>query len=308
MLDEESTQAQSGTRDYRQTMRDFVTGISEYAKDRDDDFIIVPQNGHDLLTVDGNKNGQPAWDYIKAIDGVGREDTFYGYEGDNIATPISARDSILPFMDIAERNGIEVLAIDYCSKQEYMDDSYYQNAQKDYISFAADRRNLDNIPDYPSKPYNENSKDVHTLSEAENFLYLLNPGSYSSKEYFIDALKDTNYDILIIDACFEDILTEIDTATLKIKVNGGSRLVIAYMSIGEAEDYRYYWQAEWENDLPLWLAEENPNWEGNHKVEYWDPGWKEIIYGNNSSYLKRILDAGFDGVYLDIIDAFEYFE
>jgi len=34
----------------------------------------------------------------------------------------------------------------------------------------------------------------------------------------------------------------------------------------------------------------------------------QIIYGNNNSYLKKILDAGFDGVYLDIIDAFEYFE
>lgn len=34
----------------------------------------------------------------------------------------------------------------------------------------------------------------------------------------------------------------------------------------------------------------------------------EIIYGNNNSYVKKILDAGFDGVYLDIIDAFEYFE
>ena len=29
---------------------------------------------------------------------------------------------------------------------------------------------------------------------------------------------------------------------LKTKKNGGQRLVIAYMSIGEAEDYRFYWQ------------------------------------------------------------------
>jgi len=56
------------------------------------------------------------------------------------------------------------------------------------------------------------------------------------------------------------------------------------------------------------LEEENPNWEGNYKVRYWEPEWQDIIYGNDSSYLKKILDAGFDGVYLDIIDAFEYFE
>ena len=31
------------------------------------------------------------------------------------------------------------------------------------------------------------------------------------------------------------------TEELKIKDNGGKRIVIAYLSIGEAEDYRYYW-------------------------------------------------------------------
>jgi len=80
------------------------------------------------------------------------------------------------------------------------------------------------------------------------------------------------------------------------------------MSIGEAEDYRYYWKAEWKTNPPSWLAEENPNWPGNYKVRYWNEDWQNIIYGNNDSYLRKILDAGFDGVYLDIIDAFEYFE
>jgi cysteinyl-tRNA synthetase len=80
------------------------------------------------------------------------------------------------------------------------------------------------------------------------------------------------------------------------------------LSIGEAEDYRYYWQTDWRTGNPSWIAEENPDWEGNYKVKYWEPEWQDIIYGNNNSYLIRILGAGFDGVYLDIIDAFEYFE
>ena len=103
-------------------------------------------------------------------------------------------------------------------------------------------------------------------------------------------------------------MTVDDIASLKTKINGGNRLVIAYMSIGEAEDYRYYWQKEWKSSPPSWLAGENPNWLGNYKVRYWDLVWQDIIYGNDNSYLKKILDAGFDGVYLDIIDAFEYFE
>ena len=34
----------------------------------------------------------------------------------------------------------------------------------------------------------------------------------------------------------------------------------------------------------------------------------KIIFGNDESYLHKIIDSGFDGVYLDIIDAFEFFE
>jgi cysteinyl-tRNA synthetase len=85
-------------------------------------------------------------------------------------------------------------------------------------------------------------------------------------------------------------------------------LVLAYCSIGEAEDYRYYWLSEWDSNPPDWLEQENPKWPGNFLVKYWEQEWQNIIYGNENSYVKKILDAGFSGIYLDIIDAFEYFE
>lgn len=85
-------------------------------------------------------------------------------------------------------------------------------------------------------------------------------------------------------------------------------MVIAYMSIGEAENYRFYWKQDWKTGSPSWLREENPEWPGNYAVRYWHPDWKKIIYGNSDAYLDRILAAGFDGVYLDKIDVFEYFE
>jgi cysteinyl-tRNA synthetase len=37
-------------------------------------------------------------------------------------------------------------------------------------------------------------------------------------------------------------------------------------------------------------------------VQYWSEDWQRIVI----DYLDRIIDDGFDGVYLDIIDAFEY--
>jgi cysteinyl-tRNA synthetase len=168
---------------------------------------------------------------------------------------------------------------------------------------------LDDVPGYPTIPFNVNSNDVADLSGAMNFLYLIDPTAFGSKEAFLDALRLTDYDLLIIDAFYEDLpLTVQDTGSLKVKANGGERLVFSYMSIGEAEDYRYYWDDSWEDDPPSWLDDENPDWEGNYKVRYWDPTWQGYIYGNDGAYVDRILQAGFDGAYLDLIDAYEYYE
>lgn len=168
---------------------------------------------------------------------------------------------------------------------------------------------MNQIPSYPTKPYKENSNDINSLADAKNFLYLINPDKFSSKQKFIDAVNTTNYDVIIMDMFFDDIeFSSVEINQLKLKNNGGRRLVISYMSIGEAEDYRYYWNKSWKVGSPSLIKKENPDWKGNYKVKYWKKEWQDVIYGNNNSYLKKIIDASFDGVYLDIIDAFEYFE
>ncbi len=295
---------------YRNEMREFVQEISTYCKAQNPSFQIIPQNGHDLLTVNGSRDGNPATAYIAAIDAVGREDLNYGYDDDNKPTADSDRAEMAAFMDIAEKNDVEALVTDYCWTRSYIDQSYQRNNSASYISFAANSRELDTIPDYPAAPYGENADNIVTLSDAKNFLYLLNTDSFDSKNDFIETLGKTNYDVFIIDLFFDgsEALSKSDLAELAKKANGGSRLVIAYMSIGEAEDYRYYWQESWKKSPPSWLAGENPYWQGNYKVRYWDENWKDIIFGSGTSYVDKIIDAGFDGVYLDIIDAFEYFE
>ncbi len=295
--------------DYREEMRLFVENISKYAKNHDPNFIVIPQNGIELVTEDGEPNGNLSVAYIESIDGVGQESLFYGYEEDNKPTPQEEQIRLIGFLDRMEENGVEVLVTDYCWAHSYVDDSYKRCSQHSYISFAADHRELDNIPSYPEKPYNENNQDILRLSDAKNFLYLINPDKYSSKEEFLESLRHTNYDLLIIDLFYGNTsLTAEEVNSLKTKMNGSLRLVISYMSIGEAEDYRYYWNDSWYTNPPDWLDKENPDWPRCYKVRYWYPEWQQIIYGNNESYMKKILDAGFDGVYLDVIDAFEYFE
>lgn len=295
--------------DFKQEMRNFVIGISTYAKSINPDFIIIPQNGQELATSDGEVDGTACLSYLNAIDGVGREDLFYGYDDDDVATSTADHNYMISFLDVCESNDVEVLTTDYCWTHSKMDDSYSQNELKGYISFAAPDRELSIIPDYPATPYHVNSNVISNLTQAKNFLYLLNPENFTSKQDFINAITATNYDVLIMDCFFDDALfSASEVAQLKVKENGGQRLVISYMSIGEAEDYRYYWNNTWAVGDPSWIEDENPDWEGNYKVVYWDPAWQAIIFGNDDSYLKKILDAGFDGVYLDIIDAFEYFE
>jgi cysteinyl-tRNA synthetase, unknown class len=296
--------------DLRQEMRDFVIGISQYAKNANPNFQVIPQNGIELVSSNGEEDGSPASDYLDAIDGHGQEDLFYGYNNDNQPTPGNENEYLRSFLDLSKNEGNTILVTDYCSTSSKMDDSYNQNTNAGYISFAADDRELNQIPAYPATIHGENNAEINSLAECQNFLYLINPGNYATKSDFITAVTATNYDLIIMDLFFnEDTeFTATEINQLKQKANGGIRLVVCYMSIGEAEDYRYYWQNDWNSNKPLWMDRENPDWAGNFKVKYWDQDWQNIIYGNNDSYLKKILNVQFDGVYLDIIDAFEFYE
>ena len=295
--------------EYRDAMRTFVTDLGAYAKSQNSDFIIIPQNGQELVTDTGEGSGAPQTAYLAAIDATGREDMFYGYDNDDQATPSSESNHFLQLCLLCEQYGVAVLATDYCWTHSKMDDSYAVNEQNGFISFAASERDLNNIPDYPATPYNENSDDVTDIALAKNFLYIIDSGNYATKQDFINAVAATNYDVIIMDLFHnDDGYTFAEIQQLGMKLNGGSRLVVCYMSIGEAEDYRYYWQSGWSVGNPEWLESENPDWAGNYKVRYWYKEWQDIIFGNDDSYLKLIIDAGYDGVYLDLIDAFEYFE
>jgi uncharacterized protein (TIGR01370 family) len=86
------------------------------------------------------------------------------------------------------------------------------------------------------------------------------------------------------------------------RIRQSGKKVLAYLSIGEAENYRSYWKSEWETTPPPWLGPENPDWSNNYKVRYWESQWQDLVF----NYLDEIYDQGFDGIYCDIIDAFYY--
>lgn len=157
-----------------------------------------------------------------------------------------------------------------------------------------------------------------SLAAVDDFCYVLNGPDLA-------AISDSQYDLVILDYSRDGSEEEAFTAEeiALLKASTGGKVVLAYMSIGEAEDYRFYWElaagapgASWEVSPPSWLGPGNPDFPGNYKVRYWEEEWQELIVsnpgghdvlGDASSYLDRILARGYDGVFLDVIDAFEFF-
>lgn len=93
------------------------------------------------------------------------------------------------------------------------------------------------------------------------------------------------------------------------RIRNTGKIVLAYLSIGEAETYRFYWKKNWtKNTLPSFILPRDQGWENNYVVRYWHPRWQEIIWRGSNSYLDRILRAGFDGVYLDRVDSYRFWK
>ena len=150
----------------------------------------------------------------------------------------------------------------------------------------------------------------------DDLVYILQPESITTQQ-----LTDASFHWLVLEPTRDGQSTG-DFTTLEveqIRSNGAcEKKILAYLSIGEAEIYREYWDDSWVNArgrpiagvAPAWLGPENPDWDGNYKVRYWDQDWQSLMLGDNVepdiSPLDRIMNQGFDGVYLDIVDAFEY--
>lgn len=87
---------------------------------------------------------------------------------------------------------------------------------------------------------------------------------------------------------------------------GGPRLALAYLNVGQAEDYRDYWKGSWRaptdatRGTPSFILTLDPDgWPGNYPVAFWDARWKAVLYGSEDALVDRAIEDGFDGVYLD---------
>ncbi len=279
-------------------MQEFIIDISEYAKSKRSDFAIIPQNGAELLFW--NLDDQDKLDdrFIKAIDGVGIEELFYNGE--------FAPDNYRLMMLLQAKERIPVFVADYLNADTDYNQAVTYNTDAGFVAFPRLSTNYDYIQ-IPDSIHHENALNVTTTAAAQNYLYLISTGGFTDKSAYLTAIQQTNFDLVIIDAFYGDeILTSAEVNSLKTKANGAQRMVIAYMSVGSAEKYRYYWKEDWKLHKPKWLAKEYDGYSDEIWVKFWKKDWESIIYGNENSYTKRIIDAGFDGAYLDNVEAFYF--
>lgn len=116
-----------------------------------------------------------------------------------------------------------------------------------------------------------------------------------------DDLINTNFDLIDIDP-------DGFTAETVINMKNSGKIVMAYINIGWAENWRDYWNTSWvdgngmpvEGVAPNWLlSPQDLNWPGEYYVDYSSQEWKDIVY----SSIDVICSKNFDGIYMDNVEA-----
>lgn len=130
----------------------------------------------------------------------------------------------------------------------------------------------------------------------------------------IERLAKSPYDLLIVDPVFTIKRSEHFDArgmVAHLKAGKAGRLVVAYVEVGEAERFRVYWGESWRpptkrvRGSPGFLLAPDPDgWKDDVSIAFWAPEWQALWLGEKG-LIRQIMAAGFDGVYLDWVEAYE---
>jgi cysteinyl-tRNA synthetase len=148
------------------------------------------------------------------------------------------------------------------------------------------------------------SADTMPMAAVARWLYLLD---VNLSDETVGQIVASDYDLVVLDyVSSEQTNTTYPMAETirRLHTAPKPKLVLAYIDIGQAENYRTYWQRGWRVGSPDWITGDDPDgWTGNHPVAFWRDAWRQIWLGDGG-YLGGIVGAGFDGVYLDWIEAY----
>ncbi len=96
---------------------------------------------------------------------------------------------------------------------------------------------------------------------------------------------------------YDIVITDPDETSTEIleSLQSMGKTVLSYINVGYAEDWRWYWPTVSGSGVVHGLSE----YKGEYLVEYWSVLWREVIL----NYTVAVMGEGYDGVYLDNIDA-----
>ena len=299
----------------REDMRNFVQAIKTYARSQNRNFMVVPMNGLALIEkidpIDPEVRA-PARTYLRTIDGVLQAPLFYGAETFGKPTDKKVLEPLLKLTDLAKDYRLKVLVMEYAKTAKTAGAAIRMDLKKGYVPFAAAATGmeLNRIPSYPYRPVNENPNSILSLRDVRNFLFLRDSSGFGRQDEFAMKIHGTNFDLIVTDVfhSLAEPLTKQAIETLKYKKLGAKRLVFAYVNIGFAASDRYYWKPGWGEGFPAFIKEPLPTDPDRYFVEFRNPEWQKIIMGDAQSYIYGCIAQGFDGVILDGIDVYKYFE
>lgn len=137
-----------------------------------------------------------------------------------------------------------------------------------------------------------------SLADVRSWAYVIQKQTEGDR---IERLAKSSYDLVVIDdpRSFSDT-TSYDARADVARLHATKKIVLAYVDIGEAEDYRAYWKKEWSTTKPSFVVADDPDgWAGNYPVAYWTPEWRAIVDGA----VDAIVEDGYDGIYMDWVEA-----
>lgn len=121
------------------------------------------------------------------------------------------------------------------------------------------------------------------LNRVDDWFILLD---YSPDQYPIDAKEVSCYRMAILDPDDHPDLSMLSSKTVKI----------AYLSVGEAEEFRSYWPTIKDSK---WVLGPNKDWPGDYLVDPRSPEWTNLLLG---TVIPEIVQQGFQGIMMDTLD------
>lgn len=177
-------------------MKDFIKEIRD---NTDKEKIIITQNGNELYF----KNGKIDSNFFPMTNATTQESLYYGdVLKFNVPTSKGLKNELLEYVVPIRKKGKPVFVINYGKGKKKREFLKKENLKTKFVNELLPSFNVNKLYETIE---NYNNKDINSLNEVENFLCLLNPEEFLNIDEYCQALKQTNYDLLLIEVSHNNI-------------------------------------------------------------------------------------------------------